>query len=194
MSETENGNHYISKEEMHQALVDYRDACRKAQSEGREDPPIPEYIGDCFVKLATRTSYNKKFIGYPFREEMVGDAIENCLSGFRNYNPEEYNNPFGYFSRAVEWTFYRRIAREKKELRKKYNYISEIDIHELVTQEHDNGTFTNQFAEYLKKELDLVDIDQRIVSTKRSTSHNEEQSYPTELVFEDEDESNPSDA
>ena len=152
-----NGRHYIDKAEMQQALVDYRNACKQAQENGLPDPPIPNFIGECFVKIARHMSYRPNFIGYPFREEMISDGIENCLLYFRNYNPDKYNNPFGYFTKIIWYAFLRRIAREKKELAKKFKYIENIDITEMITQEHDSGDFTNQFAEYLKTELDHID-------------------------------------
>ena len=152
-----NGRNYIDKAEMQQALVDYQNACRSAKERGERDPPIPNYIGECFVKIATHMSYRPNFIGYSFRDEMISDGIENCLLYFRNYNPEKYNNPFGYFTKIIWYAFLRRIAREKKELAKKFKFIENIDITGMITQEHDSGEFTNQFAEYLKTELDHID-------------------------------------
>lgn len=152
-----NGRHYIDKAEMQQALVDYQNACKLAKERGEKDPPIPNYIGECFVKIATHMSYRPNFIGYSFRDEMISDGIENCLLYFRNYNPDKYNNPFGYFTKIIWYAFLRRIAREKKELAKKFKFIENIDITEMITQEHDSGEFTNQFVEYLKTELDHID-------------------------------------
>ena len=159
-------SYYNKKEELQQALIEYKQASLEAEQNGEPVPRVPEYIGDCFVKIATKMAYRPNFIGYTFKEEMVSDAIENCLLYFRNYNTEKYSNPFGYFSKIVWQAFLRRIAKEKKELAKKYKYIENMDITDIVTQEHDNGQFTNQFVEFLKHELDFVNIDKRIVTTR----------------------------
>lgn len=166
-------SYYIKKEELQQALIDYKQASIEAEQNGLPVPRVPEYIGDCFVKIATKMSYRPNFIGYTFKEEMVSDAIENCLMYFRNYNTEKYSNPFGYFSKIVWQAFLRRIAKEKRELAKKYKYIENMDITDIVTQEHDNGQFTNQFVEFLKNELDFVDIDKRIISTRKQVKESD---------------------
>jgi DNA-directed RNA polymerase specialized sigma24 family protein len=166
-------SYYIKKEELQQALIDYKQASIEAEQNGLPVPRVPEYIGDCFVKIATKMAYRPNFIGYTFREEMVSDAIENCLMYFRNYNTEKYSNPFGYFSKIVWQAFLRRIAKEKRELAKKYKYIENMDITDIVTQEHDNGQFTNQFVEFLKTELDFVDIDKRIITTRKQVKESD---------------------
>jgi len=168
----ENKNHYVSKEELQQALIDYRNACVAAVEAGLEEPRVPEYIGECFVKIATHISYRPNFYNYTFRDEMVSDGIENCLMYFRNYNPEKFNNPFGYFSKIIWYAFLRRIAKEKRELAKKFRYIESLDITELLTQEQDTGEFVNQFLEYLKNELDHVDPALREIKLRAKTVKN----------------------
>lgn len=179
---TKNARHYIDKSEMQQALVDYLNRCKEAKEQGLQDPPIPNFIGECFVKIARHMSYRPNFIGYPFREEMVSDGIENCLLYFRNYNPDKYNNPFGYFTKIIWYAFLRRIAREKKELAKKFKYIENIDITEMITQEHDSGDFTNQFAEYLKTELDHIDPSLRSIPIRKN--HNDSDNIIETIVHE----------
>lgn len=178
-------NYYINKEELQNALMSYKQACLEASESGDEDPPIPNYIGECFVKMATKISYRPNFIGYSFKDEMVSDGIENCLLYFRNYDASKSNNPFGYFTKIIWYAFLRRIAKEKRELAKKYKYIENIDITDIVTQEHDSGDFTNTFAEYLKSELDHIDIDKRIVSKHKKTIESDE--IIAEIVHEIED-------
>lgn len=182
----EKERYYVKKAELQEALINYQVACREAKDAGLEPPAVPEYLGDCFIKIATKLSYRPNFIGYTFREEMVSDGIETCFTGFRNYNAEKYDNPFAYFTKICWWAFLRRIAREKRELAKKYRYIENIDIHEMVTQEHDKGYFTNQFVEYLKSELDLVDIDKRVVSVKKPVKFSDDiEAITSELDFDE---------
>jgi hypothetical protein len=46
----------------------------------------------------------------------------------------------------------------------KFRYIDQLDINDLVTQDHDNGEFTNQFLEFLKTQMDQYEYE-KVVST-----------------------------
>jgi len=80
-------NHYINNADFLQALIDYRDQCDKAKKKKKPEPPIPNYIGECFLKIADHLSRKPNFISYSFRDEMIADGIENCLMYFRNFDP-----------------------------------------------------------------------------------------------------------
>ena len=60
-------------------------------------PMVTEYMGECFYKIATHLSYRPNFINYTYREEMIGDGIENCIRYAKNFNPEKSRNPFYQF-------------------------------------------------------------------------------------------------
>jgi hypothetical protein len=178
-------NEYVNKQEFWQALFDYRKACDDALAAGKDKPIVPNYIGDCFIKIAQHTSYRPNFIGYTYREEMVSDGIEVCLRGIHNFNPEKSDNPFGYFTLAVWRAFLQRIAKEKKELAKKYRYIQSLDVHDLVTQEHDAGEFSNQFVEYLKSELDInVDFEREINKQRKELKESDDMIVKAVLTLE----------
>ena len=42
-------------------------------------------------KIATHLSYKPNFVNYMFREDMIGDGIENCVQYIHN-DPEKSNN------------------------------------------------------------------------------------------------------
>jgi hypothetical protein len=46
----------------------------------------------------------------------------------------------------------------------KFRYIDQLDINDLLTQEHDNGEFQNQFLEFLKTQMDQYEYE-KVVST-----------------------------
>lgn len=156
-------NHYINNQEFLAALIAYRSAVESAAAQGDERPRVPEYIGECFLKIARHLSYKSNFINYSFKDEMISDAIENCLSVVSNFDPAKSKNPFAYFTQITFYAFVRRIQREKKQLQTKYRYIDQLDLNELITQEHDNGDFQNQFIDYLKNQIDGYDYE-RVVS------------------------------
>lgn len=122
------GEHYVDNKAFLKALADYRAACWKAKRRGRKNPPIPEFIGECFLKIATHLSYRPNFINYTFREDMVSDGIENCLMYMHNFNPRKSKNPFGYFTSVIYYAFIRRIQRERKHTYLKYKLIEDAII------------------------------------------------------------------
>jgi hypothetical protein len=156
-------NHYINNQDFLAALIAYRSSVEAAEASNEERPRVPEYIGECFLKIARHLSYKSNFINYSFKDEMISDAIENCLSVVSNFDPAKSKNPFAYFTQITFYAFVRRIQREKKQLQTKYRYIDQLDLNELITQEHDNGDFQNQFLDYLKNQIDGYDYE-RVVS------------------------------
>ena len=85
--------HYIDNKAFLKALTEFRSACFKTKKRGRKNPPIPEFVGECFLKIATHLSYRPNFINYTFREDMVSDGVENCLMYMHNFNPRKSKNP-----------------------------------------------------------------------------------------------------
>lgn len=120
--------HYVNNADFLVALVDYQDKCAQAKALSQEDPPIPDYVGECFLKISEHLSRKPNFNGYSFREEMVGDGIENCLQYFRNFDPTKTKNPFSYFTQIVFYAFLRRIHREKKQLYVKYKATQQFGL------------------------------------------------------------------
>jgi len=86
--------HYVNNTDFLNALIEYREKCDIAKKEGKQDPQIPNYIGECFLKIAEHLSRKPNFISYSFRDEMIADGIENCLMYFRNFDPLKSKNPF----------------------------------------------------------------------------------------------------
>ena len=139
---------YVNNTDFLQALVDYKKACRAAKRKKLEDPPIPNYIGECFMKIAESFSHKPNFVGYTYRDEMISDAIENCILYFRNFDPVKSKNPFAYFTQIVYYAFLRRIAKEKKQTYVKYKATEQIGIlDEMELMEFEDGS-TKQFELY----------------------------------------------
>jgi hypothetical protein len=120
--------HYVNNEDFLNALVQYKSICDKAKQENKEDPIVPNYIGECFLKIAEHLSRKPNFISYSFREEMICDGIENCIMYFRNFDPTKSNNPFAYFTQIIYYAFLRRIQKEKKQMYVKYKATEQFGI------------------------------------------------------------------
>lgn len=140
--------HYINNPDFLFALGEYKALCIEAQSNDKQDPPIPNYIGECFMKIAEGLSHKPNFINYSYRDEMVADGIENCLMYFRNFNPDKSINPFAYFTQIIYYAFLRRIQKEKKQLYVKYKATEQMGIlDEFELMEFEDGT-SKQFELY----------------------------------------------
>jgi DNA-directed RNA polymerase specialized sigma24 family protein len=130
-------NHYINNKDFLKEMTAYRTAIRKAKRAGQPKPQIPRYVAECFMKIA-----------YTFRDEMVADAIENCVMYVDNFDPAKSSNPFAYFTQIVYYAFLRRIQKEKKQLYVKYKSTETAGIlDEYELNENEDGTF-RQFELY----------------------------------------------
>ena len=117
--------HYVDNEKFLEVMSDYREKYLQAKDNDTELPIIPDYAGECFLKIAERLSHRPNFINYAFREEMVSDGIENSVMYASNFNPEKSTNPFAYFTQIIYFAFLRRIEKEKKQLYIKYKTMEE---------------------------------------------------------------------
>jgi hypothetical protein len=164
MAKATNNTHYINNADFLAALLDHREKVQTARANATDMPQVSNYLGDCFIKIARHLSYKSNFINYSYKDEMISDAIENCLAVVNNFDPAKSKNPFAYFTQITFFAFVRRIQREKKQMATKFRYIDQLDVNQLVTQEHDNGEFQNQFLEYLKTQMDSYEYE-KVVST-----------------------------
>ena len=107
-------NHYIDNKEFFTAMCEWKDAIAEAEDQGESSrPPVTNYIGECFMKISERLAQKPNFAMYPYKEEMISDAIENCVMYAHNFNPEKSVNPFSYFTQIIYYAFLRRIEKEK---------------------------------------------------------------------------------
>ena len=152
--------HYVDNKKFLQALIDYRKLIDEANASGDEVPRVPDYIGECFVKIATHLSYKSNFINYTFRDDMISDGIENCLTAAAKFDPTKSSNPFAYYTQIIYFAFIRRIQKEKKHQATKYKIIENLDLDSII-QQNDDSESARQLIEFLKKQLDGVDPEKR---------------------------------
>ena len=156
-------SHYVDNKKFLQALIEYRQSVDEASAKGEEPPIVSKYIGECFIKIATHLSYKSNFINYTFKDDMISDGIENCLTAVAKFDPAKSSNPFAYYTQVIYFAFIRRIQKEKKQQATKYKLIENMDIDALISQEQD-GEFGSQFLDYLKRQMDTIDIEKRVMS------------------------------
>jgi hypothetical protein len=109
--------HYVNNKDFHIAMVEWKEEVNRAVNDNETPPPVTNYIAECFLKIANKLSYRPNFINYTYRDEMVGDGIENCIQYADRFNPDKSTNPFAYFTQIIYYAFLRRIAKEKKQSR-----------------------------------------------------------------------------
>ena len=160
--------HYVDNKKFLQAMILYRKSVNKAKRNKLEKPPVTDYIGECFLKIANHLSYRPNFINYTFRDDMISDGIENCLQYLDNFNPTKSNNPFAYFTQIIYFAFIRRIQKEKKQVTIKQKLITEANYDDMTLQPGEDREFKNQFTEFLQKNT-IVDEPVKKEKKKRKT-------------------------
>jgi len=153
LAEKKKKPHYVNNKEYLAAMVEFKQMVSDAEAAGEPKPRVPNYIGECFLKIANHLSYRPNFINYTYKEEMISDGIENCLQYINNFNPEKSNNPFAYFTQIIYFAFIRRITKEKKQSKIKDKLLKRSNIEEMiVVQDHDEASlYQQQYNEFLEK-------------------------------------------
>ena len=138
--------HYVNNKEFLAAIVEYKEKVALAAERGEAKPRITNYLGECFLKIATHLSFKPNFVNYMFREDMICDGIENCLQYIDNFNPEKSKNPFAYFTQIIYYAFLRRIQKEKKQLEIKGKILERSGYDEVMHTDKYDGTMTGMNA------------------------------------------------
>ena len=155
--------HYVNNAEFSQAVVDYVGKLEECRKEQITLPKVPDYIAQCFLRIAEGLSHKANFIRYTYREEMVMDAVENCLKAISNYNLEAATrtgkpNAFAYFTQITWFAFLRRITKEKKQQDIKLKYLTKSGIESFIDVGDEAGaeSVATHFVDTLKDRIQRV--------------------------------------
>jgi len=156
--------HYVNNAEFSQAVVDYVTLVEQAKKSQTTIPKVPDYVAQCFLRIAEGLSHKANFIRYTYREEMVMDAVENCLKAIGNYNLEAATrtgkpNAFAYFTQISWFAFLRRIAKEKKQQDVKMKYLTQSGIENFIINDHGDEMsqqVVDAFVDTLRDRIDKV--------------------------------------
>jgi hypothetical protein len=163
-------NHYVDNRKFLEAFKNYlpvvrplraayRERCQELLAQGvtkkelpkfqRPQTPDYDFIGECLLKIAEHLAYKINFINYTYRDEMVGDAIENAVLYMENFDPEKSSNPFAYFTQVMTYAFYRRITEEEE-----HSYIKQKSLEGAMdffsTQGGDSGAYANTYIDFIR--------------------------------------------
>ena len=145
MAKRRRSEHYVNNKEFLAAIVAYKKSIVEAEELEQPKPRITNYLGSCFLKIATHLSYKPNFVNYMFKDDMICDGIENCVQYINNFNPEKSSNPFAYFTQIIHYAFLRRIQKEKKQLEIKTKIIEKSGYSEVFT---DDGMMAGSESDY----------------------------------------------
>jgi len=145
MTKRRRSEHYVNNKEFLIAIVEYKAMVRRAEEKGEPKPRITNYLGECFLKIATHLSYKPNFVNYMFKDDMICDGIENCVQYINNFDPEKSSNPFAYFTQIIHYAFLRRIQKEKKQLEIKSKIIERSGYSEVFS---DDGMMAGSESDY----------------------------------------------
>jgi DNA-directed RNA polymerase specialized sigma24 family protein len=106
---------YVDNKKLYGVMIHFINECKRAEAAGDHRPKVPEYVGECIYKIASRLSYKPNFASYTYRDEMVSEGMEVCIRYIHNFDPEKSNNPFAYFTQIIYFAFLQRIQKEKKQ-------------------------------------------------------------------------------
>lgn len=172
-SKNKNASHYVDNVEFLAAMIAWKKTLAEAEAAGDPKPGATEYIGKCFLDIATHLSYRPNFIGYSYREEMISDGIENCLMYCSNFDPEKSSNPFSYFTQIIYYAFLRRIQKEKKQQYIKFrcfeaanhrsSFVNWVKQQGLVDRDS-----TDAIRDYLRlTAIDIANFDAKVKPKRR---------------------------
>ena len=156
--------HYVNNAQFSQSVVDYCTESQLAKKKELPAPVIPDYIAQCFLKICEGLSHKANFVRYTYREEMVMDAVENCLKAIENYNIEAATrtgkpNAFAYFTQISWLAFLRRIEKEKKQQEIKSRYLGHLGVEDRFDNdlaEDDAIQVTQAYVDTLRQRIDEV--------------------------------------
>ena len=195
--------HYINNSEFSKAVVEYVKFAKEEVDKGNIKPIIPNYIAVSFLKIAENLSHKSNFIRYTYREEMVMDAVENCLKAIENYDvntPTRTGTPnaFAYFTQIIWYAFLRRITKEKKQQDIKEKFLVESGFEDFISIDGDDvmgNSAAASFVDVLKTRIERVKSNDtevkefakkhKLSSRKKKTRHVDSD---LEEFFEEEDE------
>jgi hypothetical protein len=130
--------HYVDNKNLYSVIVKYKMDCAQAALNNQPKPVIPEYVGSCILLIANRLSTKPNFVNYSYRDEMISDGIENCISYFDNFDPTKSDNPFAYFTQIIYYAFLRRIQKEKKQIYIKHKTTENSFLFNELVEQGDN--------------------------------------------------------
>ena len=156
--------HYVNNKTLYEEMVKYKDKTNQCKLEGKELPQISRYVGECFLLICNKLATKPNFIGYSYKDEMIADAIENCVAAAHSFDPSKSTNPFAYFTQIAWNAFIRRITKEKKQAYVKHKNFEHTNLlDDLLEENYIAGTKThNEYSDDI-----IRNFEDKLVKTQK---------------------------
>lgn len=143
---------YVDNKKFLEEIILYKEAVKQAKQNQLEKPVIQDYLGECFMNIAKKLSNRPNFSGYMYKDDMISDALENCVRYINSFDPEISNNPFAYFTQMIHHAFVRRIKSEKTQLYTKFKMMENSFLHdEPYNKKYINDKSDENMREFIRK-------------------------------------------
>ena len=153
-----NAAHYVNNRDFTDAIIDYITLVKKAEADGEEQPPITNYIADCFLRISTGLSKRWNFNGYTYRDEMMMDGVENCLRYITRFNIDRCErsklNAFAYFTQICYFAFVRRINKEAKQQDIKLKVQRNFTVDDYI--DRGNSEVSGSVYQQLEQQINII--------------------------------------
>lgn len=165
---------YVNNAEFLESIIKYKEACNDAENSGDDLPRIPNYIGTCLYKIATRLASRPNFSGYSYKDDMISDGLENAIQALGNFDPSKSSNPFAYFTQIIWYAFLRRIDKEKKQLYIKHKVIENSVIQGTIIEKNDGDSGDAAYIDLNNSYMsDFVKNYEANIEKKKAIKHKE---------------------
>jgi DNA-directed RNA polymerase specialized sigma24 family protein len=144
---------YVSNADLLEHLTKRRIENSARELTGLPKLPIDDYLGKVILEIATRLSYRPNFIQYTYRQDMIGDAVENLLKVVDNFDYQKSKYPFAYFTQIAWHAYVRRIQAEQKQQKIKGALVMSLPIEDLFDTndvDDDGVAYKTHFVDYLR--------------------------------------------
>ena len=170
--------YYVNNKDFTAAVVEHCGNVNAARERGEPDPMVPDYVARCVLRICEGLSHKSNFVRYTYREEMVMDAVENCLrvldKATFNANAATRKGPpnaFGYFTHIAWYAMVRRITKEKKQQDVKLKFIAESGIDQFMIDPDEDpevARIVQSFVDNLREKIEAVkERDDRLEEYKK---------------------------
>jgi len=149
-------NYYVDNDTLLNAIIGYQNAVKLAKETNVEEPIMPDYIGECILKIANKFAYRNNFINYSYRDEMIADGIEVCITGVKKFDHTKWDNPFAYLTQCCFYAFISRIKREKKQQYIRSEIMKNYSVETFDIQDQDlDEDFRNSMMEFINSNMNV---------------------------------------
>lgn len=129
-------SHYVDNEKFYEALLERKNQIKENAEKGLPPPRVTDFIGKCLMDIANGLSLKYYFRSYPYRDDMVEEAVIHMLKNVDGFNTDVGKNPFSYFTQTAYYNFLDTIKTEKGELAVKFKLtMKKLALQEI--SEHD---------------------------------------------------------